>query len=96
MHRLDSGDEDPSTPKRFESEHRACDSYDGSVVLLDDVVEVFVLAHQYIYAGVSLDAFDGRRISAALVDSDLLGHAVQVDGTLQKAPGCGFISLGSQ
>jgi hypothetical protein len=43
---LDSSDEDSSTPKRLESEHRLGDSFDCSVALLDDVVEVLVLAHQ--------------------------------------------------
>ena len=96
MHRLDSGDKDSSTPKRSESEHRLGDSFDSSVVLLNDVVEVFVLAHQDVDAGISLDAFNGRRIGAAVVDGDLLGHAVQVDGTLQKAPRCCLISLGRE
>lgn len=59
VHRLDSGDKNSSTPKRFESEHRLGDSFDSSVVLLNDVVEVFVLAHQDVNTGISLDAFNG-------------------------------------
>ncbi|MDT7524442.1 hypothetical protein RAE21_19020 [Rhodoferax sp. TBRC 17198] len=38
------------------------DSFDSSVVLLNDVVEVFVLAHQDVNTGISLDAFNGGRI----------------------------------
>ena len=37
-----------------------------------------------------------RNVRAALVDGDLLGHAVQVHGVLEKCPGCGVISLGAQ
>src|ERR1035437_8156997 len=92
----DYPDEDPGAPKRLESEHRLGDSFDGPVVLLDDVVEVFVLTHQDVYAGISLDAFNGGRIGAALVDGDLLWHIVQVDGPFQKAARRSLISLGSQ
>ena len=66
------------------------------MVLLDEIVEVFVLAHQDVNTGVSLDAFNGGRIGAALVDGDLLWHIVQVDRALQKAPGCCLIPFGSQ
>ena len=44
VHGLDPGNQFLGTPKRLESEHRACDSFDAPMVLLDDVVEVFVLA----------------------------------------------------
>ena len=96
MHGLDSCDEDSSAPKRLESEHRACDSFDRPVVLLEDVVQVFVLAHQDVDTGISLDTFNGRRIGTALVDGDFLGQAVQVDGALQKAPSRSLVSLGCQ
>ena len=66
------------------------------MILLHDVVRVFVLAHNDVDTGVSPYTFDGRRIGAALVDGDLLRHAVQVDGTLQKAPNSGLISLGGE
>jgi hypothetical protein len=65
MHRLDSGDKDSSTPKGLESQHRLCHSFDAPMVLLNDVVEVFVLAHQDVDAGISLDAFNGRTSSSA-------------------------------
>src|ERR1035437_6409295 len=52
------------------------------MVLLDDVVEVLVLTHQDVDAGVGLDALNGRRVGAALVNGDLLWHIVQVDGAL--------------
>ena len=71
-------------------------SFDGAVVLLDDVVQVFVLAHQDVNEGIDLQTFNGCCIGAALVDGELLGHAVQVDSALQKAPVCGLISLGWQ
>ena len=42
VHGFDSGDGDACTRKRLESAYRQGDSFDGSMVLLDDVVEVFV------------------------------------------------------
>src|SRR5450830_874447 len=77
---LDAGDDDSSTPKRLESEHRSCDSLDRTVVLLDDVVEVLVLAHQDVDTGVSLDAFNGGRVGATFVNRDLFGQVMQIDG----------------
>ena len=69
---------------------------DCPVVLLYDVVEVFVGAQQDVNAGVSLEALNGGGIGTALVDSDLLGYAVQVDGTFLKTPSCSFVPLGSE
>ena len=69
------------------------DSFDGAVVLFNDVVQVFVLSHQDVNAGVGLHTFSGRSIGAAIVDCDLLGNALQVDGALQKAPSSSLISL---
>ena len=96
MHGLDSCDEDSSAPKRLESEHWLGDSFDRPVVLLDDVVEVFVLADQDVDTGISLDTFNGRRVGATLVNGDFLGQAVLVDGSLQEAPGRCLVPLSSQ
>ena len=96
MHCLDTSNEDSSTPKRLEAQHRLGDYFDDGVVLLDDVVQVIVLSHQDVNVGVGLHTFNGRCIRAALVDGDLLGQALQVDGTLPKAPSSGQIALGCE
>lgn len=66
------------------------------MVLLDDVVEVFVLVHQDVNTGISLDAFNGGRVGTAFVDGDLLWHVVQVNRALQKPAGRSLIALGSE
>ena len=66
------------------------------MVLLDEVVEVFVLAHEYVNIGVSLDTFNAGDIGAAFVDGDFLWHIVQADGSLKKTPGCCLIPLSSK
>jgi len=96
MYCFDARDNDASTPKRFEAEYRSGDPFDSPVVLLDDVVQVFTLAQNDIDASVSLDVCNGGRVRAALVDSDLLGHVVQVDGPFQKAPRRSQIALGGE
>ena len=82
--------------KGLESQHGSHDAFDGSVVQLDDVIEALDPAHLDVRAGVGLNAFDGRRVRTALADSDLFGHAVQIDGALQQAPRGGAVPLGVQ
>ena len=43
-----------------------------------------------------MNALDSRRIRTAFVDGNLLGHTVQIDGALQKAPGGGTVCLGTK
>ena len=73
VHGLDAGNNNAGTPKRLELQYRSSDCLDCSVILLDDVVQVFVFAHQDINAGVGFHAFNGRSIGATLVDGDLAG-----------------------
>ena len=86
VHCFDSGDDDSCTPKRLKSEYRLGDSFDGSMVLPGDVVEVFALTHQDINAGVSLDALNGCCVGATLVDGDLIWHIVQADRSRSENP----------
>ena len=50
----------------------------------------------FVCTGVGTNALNGRRVRATLVDGDLLGYAVQVDGAFQKAPCGGAVSLGTK
>ena len=43
------------------------------MILLNDVIGIFFLALENVNTGVNFDAFNGRRVGAALVDEDLLG-----------------------
>ena len=96
VHRLDARNECASAAKCLEPQHGPHDAFDRPVVLLDDVVEVLDLTHLDVRAGVSLNAFDGRRVRTTFVDGDLLGHAVQIDGALQKVPRGGAVPLGAK
>ena len=86
VHGFDACDDGARTTKRLESEHRSHEAFDGAMILLDDVVEVLRLAQLDVCAGVGANALDGRRVGTALVDGDLLGHAVPFDGTFEESP----------
>jgi hypothetical protein len=72
--------------KRFETEHRPHRSLDGSVVLFDDVIQVFDVPHFDLLTGFLLERLDGRGIGAALVDRDLFRQTVLPDRFLEKNP----------
>jgi hypothetical protein len=93
---LDAGEQNSGAAKGLEAEHWPCDAFDGAVVLFDDVVEVLRLAHLDGQTAIGLDAHDGGSVGCALVDRDLVGHAVQVDGAFEERPGRGVISFGAQ
>ena len=59
VHGLDAGDQDARAAEGLESEHRTGDAFDGSVVLLDEVVEVLRLAQFNHQPAVGLNAGDG-------------------------------------
>ena len=66
------------------------------MVLLHDIVEVLRTAHLDAQATVGLKAHDGCGVGAALVDGDLPGHAVRIDGALEENPRRGVITLCTQ
>jgi len=60
-------------------------AHDGPVVMFDHIVDVFVLAHHDVEAGVGLEAFNGRRICSALVSGDFLGYILRVEAKSRLA-----------
>src|SRR5208283_4641076 len=70
--------------------------FDGSVVLFDDVVQIFDPTDFDVRLMFCAVAFDRRRVGAALVDRDLLGNAMMAYRLAQE-PQCGTtIPLGGQ
>ena len=96
MHELDSGGQAVGGAERFEVEHRPGYTLDGAMVLFDDVVEVFDLAHNDRHAGPGVDRIDGRLVGAALVHRDLVRIAVRSHGLVEEALRCGNIALGRE
>ena len=63
------------------------------MILLNDVAQVLALPKLDVHAAVGDQAPHGGRIGAALVDSDLLWHVVQVDRALEEAPRCCYVTV---
>ena len=84
LHGLDAGDKNARAVKSFEAERGSHNRRDGSMVLLDDVVEVLDLTQ----FEVGLNALDGCSVGTALVNGNFLRQAMQPDGALQEASSC--------
>src|SRR5471032_1137031 len=63
------------------------------MVLLDDVVEVFDLAHYNRHIPAGVDRIDGSLVGAALVHRDLFGIAIRAHGLVEKALRRGHVAL---
>ena len=73
VNRLNTGQQNARTTKSLEAEHGPDDALDGSMVLLDDVVQILYLPQFYRRTGIFLNGMDGSGIGATLVDGDLVG-----------------------
>ena len=71
--------------EQFESEHRPCDPFDGSLVLFYHIMQVFDLTDSDVRAMLGVVAFDGRFIGVASVNRHRFGETVPADGLLQEA-----------
>ena len=88
LHGLDAGEKNARAVKSVEAEHGSHNRFDGSMVLLDDIVEVLDLTQFDVGAGVGLNALDGCSVGTALVNGNFLRQAMQPDGALQEASSC--------
>src|SRR6185437_8740691 len=85
VHRLDIGQQDPRAAQRLETQHWSSNALDGTMVLLDNVIQVFALTQLNVSLMVGVVAIDCSGVVTALVDRDLLGLAVPIDGPLEEA-----------
>ena len=90
---FNAGEHAVGAQERFEVEHRPGHPLDGAMVLLDDVVEVFDLAHQNGHVAGGVDRIDRRLVSAALVHRDLIRIAVRFHGLVDEALGRSRVAL---
>ena len=76
MHGFNARDDNSGTAIGLETEHRSRDAFDGPVVLLNNTVEILRLTQHDGQTAVGLDADDGGRVGAALVDGYLFRYVV--------------------
>jgi hypothetical protein len=67
-----------------------------SVILLDNIVQVFALLDFYTLAFIIVVLLDGGRIGTAFIDVDQAGLSVSPDGFVQKTAPRFLIALGCQ
>ena len=71
--------------KVFEAEHWSRQPLDASMVLLDDVVQIFALTDFNTFVMASIQLFQARFIRTTLIDIHQTRVAVFIDGFFQKA-----------
>ena len=71
--------------KVFEAEHWSRQPLDASMVLLDDVVQIFALTDFNTFVMASIQLFQARFIRTTLIDIHQTRVAVFIDGLFQKA-----------
>ena len=71
--------------KVFEAEHWSRQSFDASMVLFNDIVQVFTLTDFDSFLIVSVILFQARVIGPALINVDQTWFAVLTNRFLQKA-----------
>jgi len=84
MHEFDTDQRVLSRHKRLESEHRTCDPFYCSVVLLHDIVSIFDLADRDRCPKLLVVALDGALIGVTAINGDGLRHSVAADRHLEK------------
>src|ERR1700761_2519612 len=94
MNHFNSAQNDRCRAEGLEAQHWPNATFDSSVVLLNDVVEIFALANFDLGLVLGIVGVDGGSIRAALIDRDHARKAMTLDGTSKKAQ-CGLaITLG--
>ncbi len=71
--------------KVFEAKHRSREPFDASVVLLDNIVQIFALTDFNTFVMVSIHLFQARFVRTTLIDIHQTRFAIFIDGFLQKA-----------
>src|SRR5471030_1001861 len=93
VHELDAGEHAAGAAERFEAEHWPGHPFDGTMVLHNDVVEVFDLAHHNRHVPAGVDRSNGCLVGSTLVHRDLFGIAIRTYGLVEKTLRCGHVAL---
>jgi hypothetical protein len=79
MHDLDARQNDARTPKILEAHHRFDDTFDGPVILFDNVIQVLALANPDRRFPLGIDGLKRCKVGPAFIYGDRLWRAVLVD-----------------
>ena len=96
VHEFDAGEKDAGAAKILEAEHRSGSAFYGTVVLIDDVVQVLDLTHDDPLPSSDVHGFESRHIRAALIDGHFLWCAVSLNRRFEE-PACrGLVAMRPQ
>jgi hypothetical protein len=86
------------SPKRFGSQHSSAPSFDISMILLNQIVQVLALSDGYpfFFWFVGIECGQGHSIRKTFIDSHHLGLTVMMNSLAKKAPSRCSIPLGPQ
>src|ERR1035438_1002765 len=87
VHEFDAGEKDAGATKLLEAKHRSGSAFNGTVVLLYDVVQVLDLTHDDPLSSSGIKGFESRYIRATLIDGHFLWCPVPLD-CLFEEPAC--------
>src|SRR5574343_1187478 len=93
VHEFDSGKYAAGTSEGFEIQRRPNSPLDGSMVLLDDVVEIFCLAYCDRSYAVTINGIKDCFVGTAFVQIDLIRDPIGANGLVEETSSSPHISL---
>ena len=87
VHHFNASDHTARAPKGLEAEHGTCEPFHCSMVLLDDIIEVFTVPHDNGGFVRLVVVRDRGRIRAAFIDRDFLRSPLGANGLAQERLG---------
>jgi hypothetical protein len=96
VHDFNSTENDTCTSKIFEAKHWSRSSFDGSMILLDNVIEILALSDHHLCAVLPIVIFESGLVRSALVDVGDTRKEIVLDRARKKST-CGTtISFGGE
>src|SRR5450830_714809 len=96
VHKFNAGQNISGSTKRLESKHRTCHTLDRTMVLLNNVIEIFDLPYNNAQSLVFDDLINRCFICTALIHGDLSWLAIEKHGFVEEAHGRCLVTLGAQ
>jgi hypothetical protein len=93
---FDTAQQDPGATKILEAEHGPYASLDRPMILLDDIVQILVLANLDRCLPLRVENIQRGHVRTAFINCHCLGFAVLRDRLFEVAPRRGLVTMGTQ
>jgi hypothetical protein len=84
VHHFDTSENDARTSELLEAEHWPRSSLDGSMILLNDVVEILALSDHNVRAVLSVVILDSSLVRATLIDGGIGDTKIVFNGAVRR------------